>query len=95
MFPLSMQSWCMATGRCVKTDRKDAVKLANYGLDRWFALPKYIPEEDTRLLLKNRCRFNLRKLSYIIVKRHSRFFENESAGSFQPSRSAKASSHRT
>ena len=48
-----MQSWCMATGRCVKTDRKDAVKLANYGLDRWFALPKYIPEEDTRLLLKN------------------------------------------
>ena len=37
----------------VKTDRKDAVKLANYGLDRWLTLPKYIPEEDTRLLLKN------------------------------------------
>lgn len=39
--------------RCVKTDRKDAVKLANYGLDRWLTLPRYIPEEDTRLLLKN------------------------------------------
>ena len=39
--------------RRVKTDRKDAVKLANYGLDRWFTLPRYIPEEDTRLLLKN------------------------------------------
>ena len=39
--------------RRVKTDRKDAVKLANYGLDRWLTLPKYIPEEDTRLLLKN------------------------------------------
>ena len=39
--------------RQVKTDRKDAVKLANYGLDRWLTLPKYIPEEDTRLLLKN------------------------------------------
>ena len=37
----------------VKTDRKDAVKLANYGLDRWLSLPRYIPEEDTRLLLKN------------------------------------------
>ena len=37
----------------VKTDRKDAVKLANYGLDRWLTLPKYIPEEDPRLLLKN------------------------------------------
>ena len=39
--------------RRVKTDRKDAVKLANYGLDRWLALPRYIPEENTRLLLKN------------------------------------------
>ncbi len=39
--------------RRVKTDRKDAIKLANYGLDRWITLPRYIPEEDTRLLLKN------------------------------------------
>ena len=39
--------------RRVKTDRKDAVKLANYGLDRWLTLARYIPEEDTRLLLKN------------------------------------------
>ena len=39
--------------RRVKTDRKDAVKLANYGLDRWLTLPRYIPEKDTRLLLKN------------------------------------------
>lgn len=42
--------------RRVKTDKKDAVKLANYGLDRWLTLPRYIPEEDTRLLLKNCCR---------------------------------------
>ena len=39
--------------RRVKTDRKDAVKLANYGLDCWLTLPRYVPEEDTRLLLKN------------------------------------------
>ena len=39
--------------RRVKTDKKDAVKLANYGLDRWLTLPRYITEEDTRLLLKN------------------------------------------
>ena len=38
--------------RRVKTDRKDAIKLANYGLDRWLTLPRYIPEEDTRLMLK-------------------------------------------
>ena len=39
--------------RKVKTDKKDAIKLANYGLDRWLELPRYVPEEDTRLLLKN------------------------------------------
>jgi transposase len=39
--------------RRVKTDRKDAIKLANYGLDRWLTLPRYVPEETTRLLLKN------------------------------------------
>ena len=39
--------------RRVKTDRKDAVKPANYGLNRWLTLPRYFPEEDTWLLLKN------------------------------------------
>lgn len=39
--------------RRAKTDKKDAVKLANYGLDHWLSLPRYIPEENTRLLLKN------------------------------------------
>ena len=39
--------------RRVKTDKKDAIKLANYGLDRWLTLPRYSPEEDTRLLLRN------------------------------------------
>lgn len=38
--------------RRAKTDKKDAVKLANYGLDHWLSLPRYVPEEDTRLLLK-------------------------------------------
>ena len=40
------------TIRKVKTDRADAVKIANYGLDRWLNLPEYTPEEDTRQLLK-------------------------------------------
>lgn len=39
--------------RKVKTDKKDAIKIANYGLDQWIELPRYIPEEDTRLMLKN------------------------------------------
>lgn len=39
--------------RRAKTDKKDAIKLANYALDRWLSLPRYVPEEDTRLMLKN------------------------------------------
>lgn len=39
--------------RRAKTDKKDAIKLANYGLDHWLMLPQYFPEEDTRLMLKN------------------------------------------
>ncbi|MBR4158023.1 MAG: IS110 family transposase [Oscillospiraceae bacterium] len=38
--------------RRAKTDKKDAIKLANYALDRWLMLPRYIPEEDARLMLK-------------------------------------------
>lgn len=38
--------------RRVKTDKKDAIKLANYGLDHWLALPRYIPEDEVRLMLK-------------------------------------------
>ena len=39
--------------RKVKTDKKDAIKIANYGLDQWLELPRYTPEEDTRHMLKN------------------------------------------
>ncbi len=39
--------------RRAKTDKKDAIKLANYAIDRWLSLPQYFPEEDTRMMLKN------------------------------------------
>ena len=38
--------------RRAKTDRNDAIKLANYGLDHWLSLPRYIPEDEIRLMLK-------------------------------------------
>lgn len=40
------------TIRKVKTDRKDALKLAAFALDRWIYLSKYVPEEDIRMMLK-------------------------------------------
>ena len=42
--------------RRAKTDKKDAVKLANYGLDRWLTLPMFSPEEEIRMQLKTCCR---------------------------------------
>jgi len=38
--------------RKVKTDKADAIKIANYGLTNWLDLPRYIPEEDIRAMLK-------------------------------------------
>jgi len=35
-----------------KTDRADAIKIANYALSKWLKLPLYVPEEDIRKLLK-------------------------------------------
>ena len=38
--------------RQVKTDRKDAIRIANYGIDSWVDLTEYTPAEDIRQLLK-------------------------------------------
>ena len=38
--------------RRIKTDKADAVKIANYGLLHWDSLKRYSKEDDTRLLLK-------------------------------------------
>ena len=38
--------------RRVKTDKKDAIKIATYGLERWVDLVRYVPEDDLRRTLK-------------------------------------------
>ena len=38
--------------RKVKTDKKDALKLASFALDRWLELPSFSPSSDIRNLLK-------------------------------------------
>jgi len=40
------------TIRRVKTDKADAVKIANYGISAWLKLRRWSPEEDTRKQLK-------------------------------------------
>lgn len=51
--PLLVYNYSNNSLRRAKTDKKDAIKLANYALDHWFHLPKYCPVDDTRMLLKN------------------------------------------
>jgi len=38
--------------RRAKADGKDAIRAANCGPGHWLTLPKYIPEDDVRLMLK-------------------------------------------
>lgn len=42
--------------RKVKTDKADALKIANYALSFWDTLRQYTPEEETRLILKTQSR---------------------------------------
>ena len=51
--PLLIHDYDNNSLRRVKTDKKDAVKIANYTLDKWTRLRQYLPEDDTRLALKN------------------------------------------
>lgn len=53
------------TVRKVKTDPKDALKIANWGIDRWLKLPEYIPAEDSRQKLKL---FNRQYIEYSKVR---------------------------
>lgn len=50
--PLLIDSYGTNRVRKVKTDKKDAFKIANYALEKWFELREYIPTEDTRKTLK-------------------------------------------
>ena len=40
------------TIRKAKTDKADAIKIANYGIANWQELPEYVPEQDVRQMLK-------------------------------------------
>lgn len=55
--------------RRVKTDKKDSIKIANYGLDRWLDLPDYMPEDELRQALKvyNRQCSQYAKLKVVLV----------------------------
>ena len=47
-----MKKYASVTLRKAKTDKLDAVKIANYGLEQWFSLQEYKPREGTYAELK-------------------------------------------
>ena len=51
--PMLIHNYGNNTIRKGKTDKKDAKKIANYAIDNWANLPRYYPEEDVRMMLKN------------------------------------------
>ena len=51
--PKLMHDFANNSIRKVKTDKADAIKIANYGLANWAILQRYMPEDETRALLKN------------------------------------------
>lgn len=50
--PLVIDDYDTNRVRKIKTDKKDAFKIANYALNKWLELREYIPAEDTRKTLK-------------------------------------------
>jgi transposase len=50
--PLLIDDYGTNRVRKVKTDKKDALKIASYAIDRWLDLREYIPAEDIRKTLK-------------------------------------------
>ena len=51
--PLLLRNYGSTSIRKAKTDKKDALKLASYALDRWLDLPAFSLSSDTRNLLKS------------------------------------------
>ena len=51
--------------RKAKTDKKDAIKLASFALDRWLDLPRFSASSDTRTVLKT---FNRQYTQYCKLK---------------------------
>lgn len=69
--PLLIDDYGTNRVRKVKTDKKDAFKIANYALDKWTQLREYIPVEDTRKTLKVLNRQYTRYNKILVMQKNS------------------------
>ena len=57
--------------RKVKTDKKDALKIASFALDKWLDLREYIPADDIRKTLKVMNRQYIQYTKLLIMQKNS------------------------
>lgn len=69
--PLLIDDYGTNRVRRVKTDKKDAFKIANYALEKWTQLREYIPAEDTRKTLKVLNRQYTRYNKILVMQKNS------------------------
>lgn len=69
--PLLIDDYGTNRVRKVKTDKKDAFKIANYALDKWTQLREYTPVEDTRKTLKVLNRQYTRYNKILVMQKNS------------------------
>lgn len=69
--PLLIDDYGTNRVRKVKTDKKDAFKIANYALDKWTQLREYILVEDTRKTLKVLNRQYTRYNKILVMQKNS------------------------
>jgi transposase len=67
--PLVMSKYGNVAIRKGKTDKLDAIKIANFGLDHWFHLVDYSPTADVYEELKT---LNRQYLNYMSMRRQNR-----------------------
>ena len=69
--PLLIDDYGTNRVRKVKTDKKDAFKIANYALEKWTQLCEYIPAENTRKTLKVLNRQYTRYNKILVMQKNS------------------------
>ena len=69
--PLLIDDYGTNRVRKVKTDKKDAFKIANYALEKWTQLREYIPAENTRKTLKVLNRQYTRYNKILVMQKNS------------------------
>lgn len=69
--PLLIEDYGGNRVRKIKTDKKDALKIASYALDKWLDLREYIPADDIRKTLKTMNRQYIQYNKILVMQKNN------------------------